>query len=88
MLAQSPRLQFVTGLPDSPKTEAKGMILVKGPWHKAPGSPDLPFTLNRSMSFLGVFKLWGLHVGVHLSFTFTYLIIYFFVQGKAGEVDW
>ena len=27
MSAQSPRLQFVTGLPDSPKTEAKGVIL-------------------------------------------------------------
>ena len=25
------RLQFVNGLPDSPKTEAKGVILVRGP---------------------------------------------------------
>ena len=32
MSAQSPRLQFITGLPDSPKTEANGVILVKGPW--------------------------------------------------------
>ena len=31
MSAQSPRLQFVTGLPDSPKTEAKGVILARGP---------------------------------------------------------
>ena len=30
MLAQSPRLQFVTGLPDSPKIEAKGVILAMG----------------------------------------------------------
>ena len=28
------RLQFVNGLPDSPKTEAKGVILVRGPWDK------------------------------------------------------
>ena len=31
MSAQSPRLQFLTGLLDSPKTEAKGVILVRGP---------------------------------------------------------
>ena len=31
MSAHSPRLQFVTGLPDSPKTEAKGVVLVRGP---------------------------------------------------------
>ena len=31
MSAQIPRLQFVTRLPDSPKSEAKGVILVKGP---------------------------------------------------------
>ena len=32
MFAHNPRLKFVTGLPDSPKTEAKGVVLVKGPW--------------------------------------------------------
>ena len=31
MSAHSPRLQFVTGLPDSPKTEVKGVVLVRGP---------------------------------------------------------
>ena len=31
MLAHSPWLQFVTRLPDSPKIEAKGVILVEGP---------------------------------------------------------
>ena len=54
--AQSPRLQVVTGLPDSPKTEARGVILVRGPWHETPGSPNLLFTLNRGMSFPGVFE--------------------------------
>ena len=78
MSAQRRRLQFVTGLPHSPKTKAKGVILVRGPWHETPGSPDLPFTLNRSMSFLGVFKLWGLYVGVCLSFIFTYFLDNFF----------
>ena len=47
-------LQFMNGLPDSPKTEAKGVILVRGPCDKTPGSPDLPFDINRSQSFLGV----------------------------------
>ena len=46
----------MTGLPDSPKIEAKGVILVKGLWCETPGSPDLPFTLNRGMSFPGVFR--------------------------------
>ena len=54
--AQSPRLQFVTRLPDSPKTEAKGVILVRGPWYKTPGASDLPFVLNQSMSFPGGYK--------------------------------
>ena len=31
MSAQSSRLQIVNGLPNSPKMEAKGVILVKGP---------------------------------------------------------
>ena len=46
MSAYSPRLQFVTGLPDSPKTEAKDVILVRGLWYETTGSLDLPFTLN------------------------------------------
>ena len=66
MLAQSPRLQFVTGLPDSPKTEAKGMTLVRGPWYETSGSPNLPFVLNQSMSFPSVFKLWDLYVDAFL----------------------
>ena len=49
----SPRLQIVNGLPDSPKTEANGVLLVKGPWDETPGSPGLPFNANRSQSFLG-----------------------------------
>ena len=56
MLAQSPRLQFVTRLPDSPKTKAKGVILVRGPWDETLGSPDLPFDVNHSMFFPSVYK--------------------------------
>ena len=32
----NPRLQVVNGLPDSPKTEAKGVLLVRGPWDESP----------------------------------------------------
>ena len=42
------RLQIVNGLPDSPKMEAKGALLVRGPWDETPGSPGLPFRVNRS----------------------------------------
>ena len=44
----SPRLQIVNGLPDSPKTEAKGALLVRGPWDETSGSPGLPFNVNQS----------------------------------------
>ena len=56
MSAQSPWLLFVTGLLDSPKSEAKGVILVRGPWDETPGSPDLPFDVSHTMSFPGVYK--------------------------------
>ena len=46
MSVHSPRLQFVTKFPDSPKTEVKRVILVKGLWYETPGSPRLPFDLN------------------------------------------
>ena len=56
MSAKSPWLQFVTRLPDSPKSEAKGVILVRGPWDETSGSPDLPFDVNHAMSFPGLYK--------------------------------
>ena len=54
MSVLSPRLQIVNGLPDSPKTEAKRALLVRGPWDEIPGSTRLPFNVNRSQSFPGV----------------------------------
>ena len=56
MSAHSPQLQFVTRLSDSPKTEAKGVVLVRGPWNVTPGSPGLPFDMNKSLSFPGLFE--------------------------------
>ena len=52
MSANSPWLQFVTRLPDSPKTKEKGVILVRGPWYETPGSLGFPFDTNQSMTFL------------------------------------
>ena len=54
MSVLSPRLQVVNGLLDSPKTEAKGALLVRGPWDKTPSSPGLPFNINQSQFFPGV----------------------------------
>ena len=59
MLAHSPWLQFVTGLSDSPKTEAKEVVLVKGLWYETSSSPRLPFDLNKSLLFPGLFQLSG-----------------------------
>ena len=56
MLAQSPWLQFVIGLPDSPKSEAKWVILVRGPWDETSISLDFSFDVNHLMSFLCVYK--------------------------------
>ena len=55
MLAHSLKLQFVTRLLDSPKTEAKGVVLVRGPWHMTSGSLGLPFDMNQCLSFPGLF---------------------------------
>ena len=85
--AQSPQLQVVTGLPNSPKTEARGVILVRGPWHETPVSPNLPFILNRGMSFPGVFEFRDLLVIVCVCPTY-FLNKRFLLQGKSGEVDW
>ena len=54
MSVLSPRLQIVNGLPDSPKMEAKGVLLVRGLWDETPGSPRLSFNVNRSQFFPGV----------------------------------
>ena len=54
MSVLNPRLQVVNRLPDSPKAEAKGELLVRGPWDESPGSPSLPFDINRSQSFPSV----------------------------------
>ena len=59
MLAHSPRLQFVTELPDSPKIEAKGVVLVKGSCYETLDSLRLPFDLNQSLTFLGLSHLDG-----------------------------
>ena len=55
MFAHNPRLQFITGLPDSPKIEAKGVVLVKGPWYETSDSLGLPFDVNQSPVFPGSF---------------------------------
>ena len=56
MSVLNPKLQVVNGLPDSPKTDAKGVFLVRGHWDEFPGSPGLPFNINRSQSFPGVWS--------------------------------
>ena len=54
MSVLSPRFQIVNGLPDSPKTKAKGVLLVRGPWDETSGSPGFSLNVNRSQSFPGV----------------------------------
>ena len=56
MSAHNPRRQLVTGLPDSPKTGVKGVVMVKGPWYETLGSPGLPFDMNQSLVFPGWFE--------------------------------
>ena len=58
MSAHIPRLQFVTGLFDSPKIEAKGVVLVRGPWYETPNSLGIPFDVNQSLMFPGWSLFW------------------------------
>ena len=51
MSVHSPRLLFVTRLPDSPKMEANGGVLVRGLWYETPDSLGLPFDVNQSLTF-------------------------------------
>ena len=46
MSAHIPQLQFVIELPYSLKTEAKGVVLVKGPCYETLDFPGLPFDMN------------------------------------------
>ena len=62
MSARSPQLQFVTGLFNSPKTEAKEVFLVKGRWYGTPGFPGNPFNLNQSLTFLGLSLFFFWHI--------------------------
>ena len=55
MSVPSSRLKIVNGLPDSPKMEAKGVLLVRRPWDETPGSPRLQFRVNQLQSFPGVY---------------------------------
>ena len=58
----NPRFQIVKGLPNSPKTEAKGALLVRSPWDETLGSSGLPFNVNRSQSFPGFFVVMPIQV--------------------------
>ena len=55
MSAHNPKLQFITRLPDYPKTKAKGVVLVRGPWYEMPDSLRLPFDMNQSLEFPRLF---------------------------------
>ena len=55
MSVRNARLQIVNRFPDSPKIEAKGALLVRGPWDETLSSPELPFKVNRSQSFPSVY---------------------------------
>ena len=46
MLVHSPWLQFITGLPNSPKTEKKKVVLVRVPCYKTTDTLGLSFDVN------------------------------------------
>ena len=95
MSAQSPWLQFAIGLPDSPKSEAKGAILDRGPWDETLGSLDLPFDVNHRMSFLSVYTEQGLPTDVYYIHLFMQHCSVLWVicagrsrRGKTGAIGW
>ena len=89
MLAHSPRLQFITGLPNSSKTEAKEIVLVEGLWYETLGFPKLPFDLNQSLTFPSLFHLDGActslgHLYLYLDLPF--LFEFFVGRHKRGQL--
>ena len=89
MSDQRSRLQFVNGLPDSPKMEAKVVLLVRGPW-------DVTQVILGSHLMLIGHNLSQVCVKGRLSLTM-YVYTYDFlcipdygllVQGKIGGVGW
>ena len=55
MSTHNPKIQFVIGLPYTLKTEAKGVVLVRATWYETPSSLGLPFNMNQSLEFPGLF---------------------------------
>ena len=88
--AHNPRLQFVIGLLDSPKTETKGVLLVEGPWCETPGSLRLPFDLNQSLTFPGLLQVDGACTSLgHLYSDMLFLSELFIGRRRRGRlVNW
>ena len=80
-------MQIVNGLLDSPEMEAKGALLVRGPWDETSGSPGLLLGLTGRSLFqvcYGSGFSWMMR-------TYVYKFLYvvdcgFLVQGKARGV--
>ena len=82
------RLQFVNGLPDSPKMEAKGVILVRGLGMKPRALLTYRFILTgRSASQVCVgTRKWAKFRFIHMTLRATDFGL--LMQGKNGEVGW
>ena len=85
----SPRLQVVNGLPDSPKKEAKGTLLVRGPWDETPSSLGLPFNIKRSQfsQVCGRVRS-GLTAFFQIFCVLRWTNLGLFMLGKLGEAGW
>ena len=69
MSVLNPRFQIVNGLPDSPKTEAKGALLVRGPWDETRVPQGYPLMLtglspSQVCLWLCRFKFVSIHLDV------------------------
>ena len=64
--------------------------MVEGPWYETPGSPGLPFDLNQSLSFPGLFQLDGACTSLgRLCFDMPFLIEICAGRHKRGRlVSW
>ena len=71
MSAQSPWLQFITGLPDSPKSEAKGVILVRDLRMR----PRVPLTFRLILTMRCLFQV-CMSNRAHLLMYFSYVYSY------------
>ena len=83
MSAHSPWLKFVTGLLDSPKTEVKGVFLVRGLWYEILSGAS--FDCDSISYISGLVLVWLQFMSSEVTYVLTCIAFSDAIQVSAGE---